>query len=123
MIKESSCICLFSGFELNIYIMLTNSSYVSNVADSIYTERYMGLPTSEDNIEGYQNAQLLDKYEGIRDKQYFLVHGTLDDNVHYQQSMLWAKVLEHRDILFDQLVRITTSKLSHKWECWRMELI
>nr|XP_022918753.1 venom dipeptidyl peptidase 4 isoform X1 [Onthophagus taurus] len=70
--------------------------------DSIYTERFMGLPTDLDNSLGYENAKLLNKYEGLRDKLYFLIHGTFDDNVHYQQSMLWSKVLEHQDILFRQ---------------------
>lgn len=65
----------------------------------------MGLPTPKDNLQGYINAQLLNKYEGLRGKQYFLVHGNLDDNVHYQQSMLWSKVLEQKDILFGQQVR------------------
>lgn len=64
----------------------------------------MGLPTTDDNYVGYFNAQLINKYEGIRDKEYFLIHGTLDDNVHYQQSMLWAKILEQKDILFRQQV-------------------
>ncbi|KAK5646663.1 hypothetical protein RI129_005127 [Pyrocoelia pectoralis] len=71
--------------------------------DSIYTERFMGLPTPGDNEKGYDNAKLIEKYEGLRHKNYFLVHGTLDDNVHYQQSMLWAKVLEQNDILFRQM--------------------
>lgn len=64
----------------------------------------MGLPTDEDNLKGYTRAQLLKNYEGIRDKEYLLIHGSLDDNVHYQQSMLWAKVLEREDILFRQQV-------------------
>lgn len=72
--------------------------------DSIYTERFMGLPTNDDNILGYEHAKLLNKYQGIRDKEYFLIHGTFDDNVHYQQSMLWSKVLEHQDVMFRQLV-------------------
>lgn len=71
--------------------------------DSIYTERFMGLPTSTDNLQGYENAQLLTKYAGLKDKDYFLIHGTFDDNVHYQQSMMWAKMLERNDILFRQL--------------------
>lgn len=65
----------------------------------------MGLPTPDDNFVGYQKAQLLNKVEGLRDKEYFLIHGTLDDNVHYQQSMLLSKVLEENDILFRQQVR------------------
>lgn len=64
----------------------------------------MGLPSSGDNLSGYVTAQLLNHSEGIKNKEYFLIHGSLDDNVHYQQSMLWAKVLERDDILFRQQV-------------------
>ncbi|KAL3280819.1 hypothetical protein HHI36_004050 [Cryptolaemus montrouzieri] len=71
--------------------------------DTIYTERFMGLPSLADNLRGYLNAQLITKYEGLRNKLYFLIHGTYDDNVHYQQSLLWAKVLEQKDIFFRQM--------------------
>ncbi|XP_076230244.1 venom dipeptidyl peptidase 4 isoform X2 [Nomia melanderi] len=70
--------------------------------DSIYTERFMGLPTVEDNSHGYEQGELLNKVDNIKTKMYYLIHGTLDDNVHYQQSLLLAKVLEQKDILFRQ---------------------
>ncbi|XP_076624535.1 venom dipeptidyl peptidase 4 isoform X2 [Colletes latitarsis] len=70
--------------------------------DSIYTERFMGLPKVDDNLHGYEESQLLNKVDNIKTKMYYLIHGTLDDNVHYQQSLLLAKVLEQKDILFRQ---------------------
>ncbi|KAL7305171.1 hypothetical protein TKK_0002566 [Trichogramma kaykai] len=70
--------------------------------DSIYTERFMGLPNSDDNLLGYNRSLLLNKVANIRNKDYYLIHGTLDDNVHYQQSLFLAKLLEEQDILFQQ---------------------
>lgn len=73
-----------------------------SLADSIYTERYMGLP--ETNEIGYAKSRLSTRAEDLRGKKYLLVHGTLDDNVHYQQAMILAKNLERHDILFKQIV-------------------
>lgn len=73
------------------------------VTDSIYTERYMGLPTVEDNLMGYTGTDIMRQAEGIRGKKYMLIHGTADDNVHYQQAMALVKTLEHNDILFEQV--------------------
>ncbi|XP_020798245.1 venom dipeptidyl peptidase 4 isoform X1 [Drosophila serrata] len=69
--------------------------------DSIYTERYMGLPNT--NEVGYANSRLSTQAQKLRGKKYLLVHGTLDDNVHYQQAMILAKNLERHDILFKQI--------------------
>ncbi|PSN29471.1 Venom dipeptidyl peptidase 4, partial [Blattella germanica] len=72
--------------------------------DTIYTERYMGLPILEDNLKGYEDSALTKIAKHINGKQYLLIHGTLDDNVHYQQSMMLARKLEREDVLFQQMV-------------------
>ena len=53
--------------------------------DTIYQERYMGLP--QDNVEGYKAGSAINFAEGLRGK-LLLVHGSGDDNVHYQGSEL-----------------------------------
>eukprot|EP00095_Tigriopus_kingsejongensis_P006635 maker-scaffold1179_size56971-snap-gene-0.18 protein:Tk06635 transcript:maker-scaffold1179_size56971-snap-gene-0.18-mRNA-1 annotation:"hypothetical protein DAPPUDRAFT_307138" len=70
--------------------------------DTIYTERYMGLPTAEDNMAGYDQGSILNKVEGIRGKKFMLNHGVADDNVHYQQSMMLIRALELANIHFEQ---------------------
>ena len=68
--------------------------------DTYYTERYMGL--LDDNWGGYNRSRVFKHLENLRDKPYYLMHGTHDDNVHYQQSMLLSAALESKDILFRQ---------------------
>ena len=70
--------------------------------DSIYTERFMGLPNPTDNLAGYNRSLLNNKIDNFKNKKFYLIHGTLDDNVHFQQSLLLAKMLELKDILFQQ---------------------
>jgi dipeptidyl-peptidase-4 len=49
--------------------------------DTIYQERYMGLP--DGNAEGYKNGSPITFAKDLRGK-LLIVHGTGDDNVHYQ---------------------------------------
>jgi dipeptidyl-peptidase-4 len=59
--------------------------------DSIYTERYMRRPL--DNPEGYATTSpltLTDKLEG----KFLLVHGTADDNVHFQNAARLAAAFQ-----------------------------
>merc|ERR1711963_264760 len=70
--------------------------------DSMYTERFMGLSTPEDNLAGYESGSLLDKVEVLRGKKFQLNHGVADDNVHFQQSMLLIRALELENIDFEQ---------------------
>ncbi|HVQ54688.1 MAG TPA: S9 family peptidase [Thermoanaerobaculia bacterium] len=51
--------------------------------DTIYQERYMGLP--KDNAEGYKNGSPITFADGLKGK-LLLVHGSGDDNVHFQGS-------------------------------------
>jgi dipeptidyl-peptidase-4 len=49
--------------------------------DTIYQERYMGLP--DENEKGYRAGSPIHFAEGLRGK-LLLIHGSGDDNVHYQ---------------------------------------
>lgn len=49
--------------------------------DTIYQERYMGLP--QDNVEGYRLGSPINFAEGLKGR-LLVIHGTGDDNVHYQ---------------------------------------
>jgi len=70
--------------------------------DSIYTERYMGLPYPRDNLAGYNHTDLTLLAKKFDGKKFYLIHGNADDNVHYQQSMMLSKALERSDVLFRQ---------------------
>ncbi|XP_055634110.1 inactive dipeptidyl peptidase 10 isoform X2 [Toxorhynchites rutilus septentrionalis] len=72
--------------------------------DSTYTERYMGLPNVTDNYKGYEDSDLSKHAEKLRDKQFLMVHGTADDNVHFQQSMVFSKTLSAKGALYKQLI-------------------
>ena len=44
--------------------------------DTIYAERYLGLPTPNDNARGYQKSDITSKADKLRGKKMLLVHGT-----------------------------------------------
>lgn len=49
--------------------------------DSIYQERYMGLP--QENVKGYHDGSPINFAAGLKGK-LLIIHGTGDDNVHFQ---------------------------------------
>ncbi len=53
--------------------------------DSIYQERYMGLPA--ENAKGYHDGSAINFAEGLSGN-LLLIHGSGDDNVHFQGSEL-----------------------------------
>ncbi|WP_243302015.1 S9 family peptidase [Geothrix oryzisoli] len=59
--------------------------------DSIYTERYMGLPA--DNPAGYDSSSVLKAAQNLSGR-LLLLHGTLDDNVHPQNTVMLIDALQ-----------------------------
>lgn len=69
--------------------------------DSVYTERYMSLP--EDNTDGY-NASSLMHYAANASGAYLLIHGTADDNVHFQNTTQFSAALVNQNFPFEMQV-------------------
>ena len=69
--------------------------------DNIYTERFMRTP--QENASGYdENSPInhVDKMKG----NYLLIHGSADDNVHYQNTMEMISALVKANKQFDLFI-------------------
>lgn len=93
--------CLFQGE--GVFSMAISVAPVTSwrFYDSIYTERYMGLP--QDNAQGYDAYAPLDHVSKMTG-DLLLVHGTADDNVHVQNSMRLIDALVKANKPFDWLI-------------------
>ncbi|NOQ28119.1 MAG: prolyl oligopeptidase family serine peptidase [Bacteroidales bacterium] len=89
---------LFLG--ANVFEMAISVAPVTSYRfyDSIYTELYMGLP--QDNAEGYDDNSLLTHADKLKGK-LLLIHGTGDDNVHFQNSIELARKLTEANKQFE----------------------
>jgi dipeptidyl-peptidase-4 len=71
--------------------------------DSHYTERFMSTP--EDNPEGYWASRVIDYARGASGRSRLkLTHGTGDDNVHFQNTLLLVDALQEAGVEFDLMV-------------------
>ncbi len=79
-----STLCLTKGadyYKAAIAVApVTNWRYYDNV----YTERFMRTP--QENASGYDDNSPINHVDKMKGN-YLLIHGTADDNVHYQNSM------------------------------------
>ena len=96
-----SSLCLLKGaddFKMAIAVApVTNWRYY----DSIYTERYMRTP--QENAAGYDDNSPINHVDKLKGK-YLLVHGSADDNVHYQNTMEMTTALVNANKDFDMFV-------------------
>lgn len=85
-------------FKMGIAVApVTNWRYY----DNIYTERFMRTP--QENASGYDDNSPINFVNKIKGK-YFLIHGSGDDNVHYQNTMEMITALTNANIQFDLFI-------------------
>ncbi len=94
-----SALSLFRGdgaFKMAISVApVTNWRYY----DNIYTERFMRTP--QENPDGYDLNSPTTFAKDLKGS-YLLVHGTADDNVHFQNAMELVKALNEAGVEYDQ---------------------
>lgn len=82
-------------FKMGIAVApVTNWRYY----DSVYTERFMRTP--QENPEGYDKNSPTE-YAKLLKGKFLLIHGTADDNVHFQNSMEFSEALIQNKKQFD----------------------
>lgn len=69
--------------------------------DSVYTERFMRTP--QQNQSGYDNGSPLKLAKQLQGN-LLLIHGTADDNVHFQNAMEYTRALVAADKQFEMFV-------------------
>ncbi len=96
-----SSLCITKGadyFKAAIAVApVTNWRYY----DNIYTERFMQLP--QENASGYDDNSPINYVDKLKGK-YLLIHGSADDNVHYQNTMEMVNALVKANKQFDLFI-------------------
>jgi dipeptidyl-peptidase-4 len=101
----------YGGYMTSLCLSLGADVFTAGIAvapvtnwryyDTIYTERYNGLP--QENEAGYdQNSPI--NHTNKMDGNLLLVHGSADDNVHYQNTMDYVSKLVAANKQFEMMV-------------------
>ena len=69
--------------------------------DTVYTERFMRTP--KENGDGYNAGSAINRASKLQGK-LLLIHGTADDNVHYQNAAEYSEALVQANKQFDMQV-------------------
>ncbi|HBF20202.1 MAG TPA: S9 family peptidase, partial [Cryomorphaceae bacterium] len=96
-----SSLCITKGAD--VFKMAVAVAPVTNwrFYDSIYTERYMRTP--QDNASGYDENSPINHVSKLKGA-YLLIHGTADDNVHFQNTTRMISALVDANKQFDLFV-------------------
>jgi dipeptidyl-peptidase-4 len=96
-----SSLCITKGadvFKAAIAVApVTNWRYY----DNIYTERFMRTP--QENGKNYDDNSPINHVDKLKGS-YMLVHGSADDNVHYQNTMEMVNALVNANKQFDLFI-------------------
>lgn len=80
--------------------------------DTIYQERYMNTPQA--NPEGYRKGSPITYVEGLKGN-LLLIHGTGDDNVHYQScEMLVNELVKHGKVFYQLSYPMRSHSISER---------
>ncbi len=93
-----TCLALTQGADVFTHGMAGGSVVDWRLYDTHYTEKFMDTP--KENPEGYKNGNVLtyvDRYKGMLQ----IVHGTMDDNVHMQNSLQLIGALQDKKKNFE----------------------
>jgi dipeptidyl-peptidase-4 len=71
--------------------------------DTIYTERYMGLPWENENKKGYDEGSAMTYLRNLKGR-LMLYYGTADNNVHPSNTLQLTQALQRAGKSFDMLV-------------------
>ncbi len=88
----TTCMALTYGADYFNYGIANYSVTDWHLYDNVYTERYMDTP--EQNPEGYEAGSALTHVEKYKGK-LLITHGTIDDNVHMQNTIQFIDKLEN----------------------------
>ena len=101
----------FGGYNTLMSMSVGNGTFKAGIAvapptdwkyyDSVYTERFMRTP--KENFSGYAATSPIRLAKDLQGK-LLLIHGTADDNVHFQQTMDYAEALVQAGKQFEMQV-------------------
>ena len=94
-----SSLCITKGADIFKMAIAVAPVTTWRFYDTIYTERYLRTP--QENPGGYdQNSPI--NFSDLLKGKFLLVHGTGDDNVHFQNSVMFSEALIQANKPFEQ---------------------